>query len=102
VSDISHLRLIDCFLKIVLIKLFLFLLLLLLVVALLLFFLCFALLFFSLLIFNFSDFSHYKVQLEELEHHVPIVKQQQQHYGEEIKVVNQCVMLVVYITNYIM
>lgn len=55
-----------------------------------------------IIIFPFSLFSRYKVLLDEQEHPVRIVKQQQQRYGEETKVVNPFVMHVDFIINYTM
>ena len=47
-------------------------------------------------------FVYSKAQQDVREPHVLIVKQPKQHYGEEIKMANQFVTLVVYITNYTM
>jgi hypothetical protein len=46
-----------------------------------------------------SQRGDYKAQQDVKEPHVLIVKQPKQRYGEEIKMANQFVMLVVFITN---
>jgi hypothetical protein len=52
------------------------------------------------MIFNFN-FSRLQIAQEQ-DLNAPIVTQQLQHYGEEIMMVNQFVMHVVFITNYTM
>lgn len=56
----------------------------------------------NLIPYIYRNYSHYKVQHVALVHPVQTVKQQQQHSGEGIKVVNLFAMPVDFTINYIM